>query len=253
MKKKPQQTYRNLLDFSIMIDQNSSIAGNPDEIFRSLMTDFFFVKAGKEKTMMNFFKNYETPEFMKKITNLREINIEDLESFLDAETINDTFAGTVILSKAYLKTFHSNHQPEFKQMPKDIQYELIDEIKAKNKEILDAFNKMFTDIEADKNRTILQLVALIIKNVHLKTGTPLKELNLPADKIIRKHISNANDTFTGKQATIKDLTDDTKIKAIIKDFFIVKKFEDITSVAEDFKKEFKRFLNRAILLKSEED
>lgn len=238
-------TVKNLLDLSIQIDEDPELAGNMEEIFNYLILNIFFKRAGEEKKMQNFFNDYETPEFFLKHENIRDINPEEVRSFVEAETPNDTFAGKILLSKPYLKVFYQNHQPEFKKLPSEIQMEVIEKIKAKNNEFIYAFEKMKLDMEADKNRTILSLVALIIKNIYLRTGKPLKDHNNSIVNIIKNHIEYADEIFTGKQNTIKDLTDDTKIKAIVKDFFVVRKFDEIVFISDLFKTEVKRFQKRA--------
>lgn len=236
---------KNLLDLSFAIDEDPELAGNMDEVFHYLLTDVFFKRAGEEKTMMNFFNNYETPHFIETASNLREVSADEIRNFTEAETINDSFAGEIMLSKPYLKTFYQNHQPEFSKLPSEVKMELIDLMKKKNEEFIGAFEKMHEDIEADKKRTILALVALIIKNIYLRTGKALKDHDDSIVTLIKKHIDYADDVFTGKQRTIKDLTDDTKIKAIIKEFFLVRKFDEIVELSDLFKKEIKRFQKRA--------
>ena len=58
----------------------------------------------------------------------------------------------------------------------------------RNETILTAFGKMLVDREADKKRKILTLIALILKNIYLKTGSPFNKLAKPAEDIIRRDI-----------------------------------------------------------------
>ena len=52
--------------------------------------------------------------------------------------------------------------------------------------------------------------------------------------------------FTASQKQIADLQDDTKIKQMVKTFFMVKQFKDITDIAEMFKEELERYRKRTI-------
>ena len=107
--------------------------------------------------------------------------------------------------------------------------------------------KCWCDREADKKRKILTLVALILKNIHLKTGSPFNKLPKKAEDIIRGIFSHTDEVFSASQKQIADIQDDTKIKQIVKTFFMVKQFKDITEIAAMFKEELDRYRKRTII------
>jgi hypothetical protein len=52
--------------------------------------------------------------------------------------------------------------------------------------------------------------------------------------------------FRGQKKQLVDLSDDMKIKDLIKLFFTAKTFQDITGLAAIFKEEIERFRKRAL-------
>ncbi len=152
-----------------------------------------------------------------------------------------------MLSQQYLKAFYPHHAPSFNKLPEDVRFELLDLIKERNESILKAFEKMLVDREADKKRKILTLIALILKNIHLKTGSPFNKLSRPAEDIIRDIFSHTDEVFSATQKQITEIKDDTKIKQIVKTFFMVKQFKDITEISAMFKDELERYRKRTII------
>lgn len=239
------ESFKNLIDFCIDANSKEELSENGPELFKYLLTDYFFKTESAEKTMLNCFKKFKIPEFVENIKSLFDINIDDFETYVNGNTINDSLTGQVFLSSSYLKTFYSNHPPEFKSMPPDIQSELIEKIKEKNKLIIDAYKKLVADIEATKKRTVQKLVALLLKNLHKKYGTQFVDLNNDANTIIQEIFLNGDEIFTAKPNQVSDLNDDSKIKDLIKKFFKVKQFQEIQENSENFKNELKRFEKRA--------
>ncbi|MFW6365506.1 MAG: hypothetical protein ACOC2H_03405 [Spirochaetota bacterium] len=240
------ETFYNLLEFSITMDENPEISGDGDEMFHHLLTDFFFRDEAQDKSIQTLLKNLETPAPFKTISSIRELTPEQIREMVSAETINDTFAARIILNKRYLKAFYPNHQPEYKKMPTDVQMEIIDCIKEKNQNIINAFEKMHRDMEADRNRTILTLVALALKNVHLRTGFPLKKTKTTVEELIRSEFSDADKIFNADPKVMTDLNDDKSVRKLVKELFKIKKHADIVEVSHMIKSEFKRFERRLL-------
>jgi hypothetical protein len=67
------------------------------------------------------------------------------------------------------------------------------------------------------------------------------------EEIIRSTFHNTDEIFTASQKQMADLQDDTKIKQIIKSFFMIKQFKDITDIADLFKEELERYRKRTII------
>jgi len=238
------ESFYNLLEFVLTMDENPSISGNDKAIFEHLMIEFFFKHECEEKSILAIFKNMELPAQFKGLKSLLYMPIDSVSDFVNADTINDTFAGRVMLSRRYLKCVYPLQEPEFKMLPVEIQLPLIDRIKDKNKNIIKAFEKMHKDIEDDRNRTVMKLIALVIKNVHLKTGFPLKDTKRPAVEIIKENYNGCAQIFNGDPDVVVDLTDDKKIRLLAKEFFLVHSHKDIVEISDLLKKEFKRFVWR---------
>ena len=244
-------SYRNLLDYLLDMEDDSDLAGNAQEQYRKLLMEYFFAEESREKAVATLFKNIDFPSELKTVEKLINIDGDLIRKIAENEVLNDTLAGKIILSKQFLKTYYSNHQPEFKKIPPDVQLEILDRIKEKNKCIISAFDKMQEDIEAGKKRKIITLAALIINNVHLRNGLPYNKLDEPADKFLSSLIKNGDTVFTGKPSDMADIGDDTVIKNIVKVFFPIKQHKDLMEFTDLFKAELKRFVRRAKVLSSQ--
>jgi hypothetical protein len=235
------ESFNNLLEFALLTDENKSVDDNGDAIFQHLMTQFFFKQECREKKILGLFKKLETPVQFSNIRKITEIPLAEVEALVQAETINETFAGKIMLSKQYLKSVYPQHEPEFKRLPTEVQLPLIDRIKDKNSNIIQAFKKMYSDIDGDKKRTVLKLIALVIKNVHLKTGFPLKKTKRPVVEILKEQYNGYEQIFNGDPSVVADLNDDKKIRFLAKEFFLVHNHKDIVEIGDLLKKEFQRF------------
>jgi hypothetical protein len=245
MVQKP-KTYNNLIDLCINLESDSEFSGKADHMFNHLLSNYFFdFEISTNKNFELFLNNFDPPPFLKNKKSLMDINIDDLAGYVNSDTINNSLSGKIMLSPQYLKAFYSHHTPSYSQLPEDIKFELIDKVKNKNSAIISAFEKMFTDKEADKNRQIITLVALIIKNIHLKSGRPLTRLSKPVDEIIRSIFQNSDEIFKAADKQIRNLKDDSKIKQIIKAFFPIKQFKELNEISDLFKTELERFIKRA--------
>ncbi len=247
MAEKKGESYNNLIDICIEFELDPNLGGNSGDMFKKLLADYFFKnECAVSKQMEQFFENFEAPDFLNEMNNLLDIEISKLAEYVNGETINDSLAGKIMLSKVYLKNFYPGQNPSFGALPEDIKFELVDKIKEKNSTIIAAFEKMKKDREADKNRKIITLISLIIKNLYIKTGRPLNKLHEPAEKIIREIFPNADEKFLANQKQLADINDDTKIKELIKTFFMIKQYKDIEEIGELYKKELDRYKRRAL-------
>ncbi len=241
------ESFYNLVDKCIEMESEKSLAGNTQEMFRRLLTDYFFqIESGESKKIENIFKNMEFPDFLKETPSIMDLDIKKLGSFIQGEMIKDSLSGKVFSSSEYLKSFQPHHAPVFGKLPGEVQREILEDIKIRNAIILEAFEKMKADRAADKSRKVITLVALIIKNVHLRTGCPLNDMGSGAEKLIRDTFLNCDETYNGSQRQQADLIDDKKIKQVIKSFFVVKKFQDISEMADLFRTELERYRKRAV-------
>ena len=247
MGKDKEKTYNNLIDYCISLEEDNSIGGDVTEMFRKLLMDYFFEPEVEEsKSLAVFFENWEAPSFMKDAAHIFAIDDEQLQSFIMGETINDSLCGTVMLSKQYLKSFFPQHPPAFAQMPDEVKTELVSQIKEKNQVIIDAFEKMSQDREADKNRKMIALAALVLKNIHRRTGRPVNKMDTSVEELLRSQLPDADDVFVGRQAQLSVLNDDSMVKELIKSFFKIRQYADINEMAVLFKQEVERFRKRAI-------
>lgn len=237
----------NLIDVYIAMRDNPELGKDVREQFHWILGEYFF-KQEKEsnRNFELFINNIESPAFLGSLTSLFDISLEELSTFVRGTTVNDSLAGRIMLSQQYLKAFYPHHAPSFNKLPEDVRFELLDLIKERNETILKAFEKMLVDREADKKRKVLTLIALILKNIHLKTGAPFNKLQKPAEDIIRGIFSHTDEVFSANQKQIAELQDDTKIKQIVKTFFMVKQFKDITEISAMFKDEMERYRKRTL-------
>lgn len=241
------ESYNNLIDVCIAFYENPELVGNTSEMFRKLLTEYFFkAEVQLSKGMEGFFKNFSIPVFIKSASALIDLPLEELEVYVSGSTINDSLAGSIYLSPEYLKATHPHHVPSFNKLPSDVQVEIINAIKEKNQAILESFQKMKRDREADKGRKIITLIALILKNIHVRTGVPFNRMDKSSEEIIRSTFENSDEVFKSSQRQYARLSDESSIKRLIKTFFVVKKFQDITEITEMFKTELNRYRKRAI-------
>jgi hypothetical protein len=241
------ESFHNLIDICIQLEEDPQFTGNTAEIFRKILSDYFFKQETFEnKKMENFFKAFPMPDFLKNHSSLLEIDIEDLRAYVESENLKDSISGKIFLSSDYLKSFYPHHAPSFNKMPSDVQQELLQKVKSRNQQIIESCEKMLADRAADKSRRIITLVALILRNIHLRTAIPFNRLERPSEDIIRGIIGNCDEVFRGQKKQLVDLSDDMKIKDLIKLFFTAKTFQDITGLAAIFKEEIERFRKRAL-------
>lgn len=241
------ESYNNLIDECIAMEEDSSLNGNVKAVFVKLLSLYFFKReSALSKNLELFFSNFKAPEYFGSLNSITEIDIERLHEVIHGNSINDSVAGSIMLSTQYLKSFYANHSPIYSKLPEDIRFELMTRIKEKNENIIAAFAKMKADIDSDKSRIILTLVALIIKNIHLRTGMPFNSLQKTADEIIQNVYANASDLFKAEQKQLAELSDDKKIKDLVKFFFKVRQFKDISTIADLYKQELGRYQKRTL-------
>jgi hypothetical protein len=242
------ESYNNLIDVCLRIVEDPELKGKTKDQFLRLMTDYFFLNEKNENRNLELLlSNIEPPSFIGASKTILEIPIDELSSYVKGNTTNDSLAGKIMLSQQFLKAFYPHHAPSFNKLPEDVRFELMDAIKEKNETIISAFEKMMMDRTADKKRKVITLVALIIKNIHYKTGAPLNKLSKTVEETIRSTFHNTDEIFTASQKQMADLQDDTKIKQIVKSFFMIKQFKDITETALLFKEELERYRKRTII------
>lgn len=248
---KKSDSYNNLIDLCLKMAEDPEFSGNAKAQFSRILTDYFFEEEkNANRNMELFLENIEPPPFLDGLASIFDISVDDLRAYVEGASFNESLAGKIMLSQQYLKAFHPHHAPSFNKLPEDVRFELMDAVKEKNAAIISAYEKMLVDRDADKKRKIMTLVALILKNIHLKSGAPFNKLPRPAEEIIGATFHNTGDVFTASQKQIADLQDDTKIKQMIKTFFMVKQFKDITGISEMFKEELERYRKRTIIARS---
>ena len=247
MSDKQKESYNNLIDNCINLEVDSNLAGDAKELFRKLVIEYFFKhEVDGNKNFEFFLDELELPSFLDDLNSIFDVDFNQLENFINGETINDSLSGRIMLSKPYLHAFYQNHKPSFGSLPEEVKVALVSRIKDKNNDIILAFEKMMKDIEADKNRKIITLVSLVLKNVYQKSGRPLNKLSEPAEKIIKTAFPNFDEKFNAGQSQMGILNDDASIKSLVKTFFIIKRFDDITEIAGMYKNELERFKKRSL-------
>jgi len=239
--------YNNLIDVYLKLESDPAFLGDIASQFMRFMSDYFFEKERRSSRNIELVINsIPPPTFLSGVRTVFDIDMEGLRKYVMGESINDSLAGRIMLSSHYLKAFFPHHAPSFGKLPEDVRFELMDLIREKNEAILAAFKKMQVDRAADRQRKILTLVALILKNIHLETEIPFNKLPRPADEIIRSIFRHSDQVFSADQKQTADLFDDSKIKQLIKTFFIVKQFKEITEIAALFRNELERFRKRTV-------
>jgi len=243
-----QESFNNLLD--LIIDQESKLktSKNASEVFRFLMINAFFKKEFFENKSFAFFlEKLEPPSEFNSLASLRDIDMELLHSVINRDSTDKSFAGSIMLSKAYMKNFHPNHPSEIIKVPVDIRLEMRENVLKKNRAIITGFEKMKKDMEADKKRKIITLVALSMKNVKMRTGCPIKNIDGSVDDVIKEHFLNHDEIFTASEKQMTILSDQTVVRNLLKLFFVVKSFNDLKNLNDLFAKEIERFRKRAQL------
>lgn len=235
-------TFWNLIDIVIALEEEKS---DRSEVFLKILMEYFFKQECEEKKFFSFMKGFELPKLFSETESIASIDEHAFEEFVNGSSPADSLCGQIMLSKPYLKTFQQNHQPEFKKLPPDVQLTMLEEIKERNAHIIKAFRKMHEDREADQTRTVLRLVALILKNIQIRTGLPFSQLKGEASDAIREIFRDADSIFEAAPPQIAEMTDDKNIKALIKVFFVIRRNQDLSEIAEYFRKEFERYRKRA--------
>ena len=235
-------TFWNLLDIVIMFEEDK---GDKAGVFLRILMEYFFKEECGEKKFLTFLKGFELPALFSGSGSIADMEEQEFEEFVNGSSPADSLCGQIMLSKPYLKTFQQNHQPEFKKLPSDVQMAMLDDIKERNVHIIKAFRKMHEDREADRARTVLRLVALILKNIQIRTGLPFSQMKGEASDSIREIFHDADSLFQATPSQVAEMNDDKNIKALVKVFFVIRRNQDLSDIAEHFRKEFERYRKRA--------
>ncbi len=243
--------YNNLIDVCITLQEEPQLQGDMGAVFVRLLTDYFFNREIEDsKNLELFFKNFKVPEFIRVSGSMLKIKILDMKSYIDGKMINDSLSGTIMFSSQFLKAHYPQHPPSYAKLPEDIKMDLMDRVKQKNSEIKDAFEKLDLDIKAVKNRKVMTLIALILKNLHYMKNLQFKNLEKPMDELIASHFNNTDVVFTASPGQCADIGSKGKIQDLVKLLFIVRKFQEINEISEAYTREFERFKKRTIAVLS---
>jgi len=254
METSQQLSYNNLLDFCISMEEDPSTPGDGIEIFRYILKNYFFsIELDRDKGLEGFVDGLEMPDFINSWEDVYNVDIEALSNYIEGETINDSLSGKIMLSKFYLKQAYPHQTPAFSSLPDDSKAELVGLVKKKNAIIIKAFEKFMADIDTDKKRKKITLISLILKNIYLKTARPLNKLDKPVKEIINSIFIDTEEVYDGGQKHSSDMGDDSKIKDLIKLFFMIKQFKDIAELTEIYKNELERFKKRALKFVAKKD
>lgn len=236
-------TYHNLIDAIIDIEEDPE-SRDPAKAFSRLLCEYFFAEETSEnKAIAGYICQLPVPDIIKE-KGLLKLTPNDIAPLVECENLNETLCARIMLQPAYLKYAYPHHSPTFSKMPPEIKGEVIQSIKERNHMILKAFEKMQQDIQATKERNMKTLIALILKNVHLKTGMPFAKITEPVGQLIEKNFNFCNEIFIASNKQIHEINDDAKIKNLLKALFIVKRFDELVELAQAFKSEAKRFTRR---------
>lgn len=236
-------TYLNLIDAIIDIEEQPD-SRDPAKAFARLLCDYFFAKETQEsKAIAGILCQLPAPDAVTQ-KGLLHLTPGDMLPLVEGPHINETLCARVMLQPAYLKYAYPNHSPSFSKLPPEIKGEFIQAIKNKNQMIIQAFEKLQQDITATKERNMKTLIALILKNIHLKTGIPFANITETVSSLIEKNFVLCNEIFIASNKQIYEINDDSIIKKLLKSMFIIKRFEDLTELSHAFKAEAKRFTRR---------
>jgi len=241
------ETHNNLFDVCLKLeDENENIDSvDINGLFNTIIKEYFFKEEiSQNKNFELFLTNLKYMNFEKTDQSIIDLDFTILEKEINGESVNDSLAGKIMLSSQYLKAFYSNHSPSFSKLPEDVKIELLDEIKNKNRSIIDAFHKLQKDKDADSNRKIKTLVALILKNISKRDGICFKKIEKSVEEIINKVFNDSEAVFEGSEKQILSLKDDSNIKEIVKSFFMIKQFDEIIVISDKFKSELDRYIKR---------
>lgn len=236
-------TCNNLIDLVLAMEKEGKYSAS--DAFRKLLNEYFFIKEADQRAFGVIVKELDFASVIDTADSLVNVDIKELDRFINGSSPTDSFCGKIILSKKFLKTFHPNIPPEFKKIPPDTQQELIQLIKDRNSLILCAFHKMHEDREADTKRTVKGLVALILKNLSIRAGLSFSDLKRSAGDIIGEIFHDADEIFRATPAQCAELTDDKSIKRLAKEFCLIRRNQDLIEIASLFRKEFERYKVRA--------
>ncbi len=241
------RSYNNLIDFCINCEENPEMAGKPREIFRVLLSECFFSEeASQSKSFQRILEGVELPSFLDEKPSILKVDVDELEQWINGDILADSLCGKLMFSKEYLNAFYHDHPPSFSKLPDGVREALAAEAKVRNAAIIEAFRKIEHDIEADRKRKVINLVALIIKNVQLRSGHPAINPAEPASKIISTIFKTSDEVFTAKHSQMSELADDTRIKSLIKSFFRIRMFSEINDLTRLYHKELDRYKKRAV-------
>ncbi|HNR90355.1 MAG TPA: hypothetical protein PKM65_18605 [Spirochaetota bacterium] len=236
-----------LIDFYLDLEDDPEYTGKTGEIFRKILTDYFFgFETDANKSFALMLGNFEAPDFIAAADSLFNLDLDAFADWINGETLNTSLGGRIMLNPKYLKYAYPHHPPEYNKLPPNVQVELFDRIKKKNREFIDAFHGMMADRAADRGRTILALVAMILREVHKKTEMPLNRLTQKADAVIRTSFEYCDEIFRASQKQMTELGDDSKVRACIKTFFPVKRAQEIAEIGGVFKQELERMKRRTL-------
>ncbi len=239
--------FGDLIDFCMNVETDPEAGGNIEAMFRRMLSDYFFKdRTSESKGFAKYLAAFEVPPFLEGLLSLMDVDIEELKTYIEGESTNTSLAGRIMLSQVYLKSFYPDQPPGFTHMHKDVRDEIFRDIKQMNQDILRAFEKMKKDIAADRSRSLLMVVAAILKRVHVRSGFPLNRLDARAEDVIRRIYPDCDEVFKASGRQLAELRDDKKTKDILKAFFQIKKFQDLSDMAAMFGEEFERLKARAL-------
>jgi hypothetical protein len=240
--------YNDLLDKVIELSNKEELAGNAGKMFKSLLREYFFrAETADNKKFDAYLSDIEPPSFLNSAASIFDIDLDQLKNFVNGEMANSSLSGKIMLSKQYLGTFYSKFPPEFNKLPEEVKDELFNKIKEWNGKIIAAFEKMLSDRNADRKRKVITMIALILKTMHLKTEAQFNKLPKTAEEILKSIFMKTDEVFTAKDIQMRDLGDDTKIKQLIKTFFKIKAFNEITDLAGIYRAELEKYKKRSML------
>jgi hypothetical protein len=240
--------YNDLLDKVIELSNKEELAGNAGRMFTSLLREYFFkAQTADNKKFDAYLSDFEIPSFLNNTASIFDVDMDELKNYINGEMANSSLNGRIMMSAKYLGAFYSKFPPEYNKLPNEVKDELFEKIKDTNNKFIAAFEKMAADRSADSKRKVIKMVALILKAMHLKTETPFNKLPKPAEEILKSIFVKTDEVFTAKEVQLRDLGDDTKIKQLIKIFFKVKAFNEITDLTALYRGELEKYKKRTLL------
>ena len=89
-------SFNNLIDLCIEFDENPETQGGAQKMFVEFLISYFFkIEIDLSKKFGMYFENFKAPDFLKDKPNFIDVNTSELEKYIEADIISETFSGKI--------------------------------------------------------------------------------------------------------------------------------------------------------------